>query len=105
MPSRSDILMVIAREASVPVERLASSDRLSEVLGRGASATASDEESDGVEGAPEEVRLFLLAAALDDAFGIDVMDHPEFDRLWLGTVEELIRVVNETEHGHPATDA
>jgi hypothetical protein len=105
MPSRSDILSVIAREAGVPVEQLAEADRLADVLGGSALRVTSDDESNGGEGAPEEVRLFLLATALEDAFGIDVMDHPEFDRLWLGTIEDLIRVVHETEHGQPAADA
>lgn len=46
-----------------------------------------------------ELRLFLLAMAIEDRLGVDLTEHPAFDRLLGGAVQNLVQAVIDQRGG------
>lgn len=88
---RDAVLSVVARECGVAPGSIALDRPLGELLAMGSALPAGPMAFPGA--VPEEFRVCLLVAAVEDAVGVDLVDHPEFGRFWTITVRRFIELV------------
>lgn len=90
MDVRETVLRLIAEQAGVGVEAIGSDRPLGELL-TGAAHSGGSPEAPAT--AVDPLRLCQLVASIEDALPIELLDHPEFPRLWRTTAGELIDIL------------
>lgn len=97
MIPRDAVLAVLAREARTAADSIPPSARLCDVLSPSAGVRTEDDSPPGTP--PDEIALFLLSMAIEDEFGIDLVDHPAFATFWRGTVDDFIDAIRHRPFG------